>query len=63
MASAGSFPDPEDWGMRFSYALSVLFVLITFAVAAAESNRIWILLLGMAALVAVVVADSRDRPS
>lgn len=63
MASAGSSPDPEDWGMRFSYALSVLIVLATFAMAAAKVQHLWVLLLGIAALVAVVVADSRDRPS
>ena len=48
--------------MRFSYALSVLVVLTTFALAAAKIQHLWVLLIGIAALVVVVVADSR-RPS
>ena len=49
-------------GMQFSYALSILIVLATFALAATKLHRFWALLLGIAALLAVMVADSRDHP-
>ncbi|MGY2896547.1 hypothetical protein [Deinococcus sp. UYEF24] len=49
--------------MRFSYALSILIVLATFALAAAKVHHLWVLLLGVAALLTVVVTDSREPRS